>query len=32
VPATAGGVWDDLLRLLALPFAGHEDYREEWRP
>lgn len=20
------------LRLLALPFAGHQDYREEWRP
>jgi hypothetical protein len=22
----------DTLRLLALPFAGHPDYREEWRP
>ncbi|MEU4348293.1 DUF6221 family protein [Streptomyces sp. NPDC023838] len=22
----------DLLRLLALPYAGHPDYREEWRP
>lgn len=21
----------DVLRLLALPFAGHPDYREEWR-
>jgi hypothetical protein len=23
---------DLLLRLLALPYAGHEDYRAEWRP
>lgn len=30
-PAT-GGVWDDLLRLLALPYAGHPGYRDEWRP
>ncbi|MGH3381869.1 MAG: DUF6221 family protein [Actinoallomurus sp.] len=30
-PAT-GGVWDDLLRMLALPYADHPDYREEWRP
>jgi hypothetical protein len=22
----------DLLKLLALPYAGHPDYREEWRP
>jgi hypothetical protein len=21
-----------ILRLLALPYAGHPDYREEWRP
>jgi hypothetical protein len=28
-PAT-GGVWDDLLRLLALPYAEHPDYRPEW--
>jgi hypothetical protein len=21
-----------VLRLLALPYAGHPDYREEWRP
>jgi len=21
-----------VLKLLALPFAGHPDYREEWRP
>lgn len=27
-----GGVWDDLLRMLALPYAGREGYREEWRP
>lgn len=23
---------DDVLRLLALPYATHPDYREEWRP
>lgn len=23
---------DVLLRLLALPYASHPDYREEWRP
>jgi len=22
----------DVLRLLALPYADHADYREEWRP
>ncbi|MEV5940656.1 DUF6221 family protein [Streptomyces sp. NPDC051994] len=22
----------DVLRLLALPYAGHPGYREEWRP
>jgi hypothetical protein len=22
----------ELLRLLALPYAGHPDWREEWRP
>ena len=22
----------DVLRLLALPYAAHVDYREEWRP
>lgn len=22
----------DLLRLLALPYADHPDYRDEWRP
>ena len=23
---------EDALRLLALPYADHPDYREEWRP
>lgn len=23
---------DDLLSLLALPYADHPDYREEWKP
>ena len=23
---------DGTLRLLALPYADHSDYREEWRP
>ena len=23
---------DRMLRLIALPYAGHSDYREEWRP
>lgn len=23
---------DDVLRLLALPYADHPDYREAWRP
>jgi hypothetical protein len=23
---------DDLLSLLALPYASHPDYREEWKP
>ncbi len=23
---------DDLLRLLALPYADHPDYRDDWRP
>lgn len=22
----------DVLKALALPYAAHEDYREEWRP
>lgn len=25
------GGWCLTLRLLALPWAGHPDYREEWR-
>ena len=32
VKPSTGGVWDDLLRLLALPYASHPDYRPEWRP
>lgn len=23
---------EDVLKLLALPYASHKDYREEWRP
>lgn len=23
---------DDILRALALPYADHPDYRDEWRP
>lgn len=26
-----GGQEDDLLKLLALPYADHGDYREEWK-
>ena len=26
------GVAKTTLELLALPFAGHQDWREEWRP
>lgn len=26
------GVWEDILPLLALPYADHPDYREEWQP
>lgn len=25
-------LWVHHVRLLALPYAGHPDYREEWRP
>lgn len=32
VAPSSGGVWDDMLRLLALPYADHDDYRPEWRP
>lgn len=28
----AGYLADDLLKLLALPYAGHPDYRDDWRP
>jgi hypothetical protein len=30
IQPSTGGVWDDLLRMLALPYAGHPDYRAEW--
>lgn len=35
VGETAGGWWDDewpcdVLRLLALPYADHDGYRDEW--
>jgi hypothetical protein len=26
------GQWCDTVRLLALPYADHPDYREEWKP
>lgn len=32
VKPPTGGVWDDLLRILALPYADHPDYRREWQP
>lgn len=25
-------VWEDALKLLALPYADYPDYRTEWRP
>jgi hypothetical protein len=25
-------IGDQILRALALPFANHPDWREEWRP
>jgi hypothetical protein len=28
----ASGLADRVLRELALPYADHADYREEWRP
>jgi hypothetical protein len=30
----AGAAWayDEVLRLLALPYSSHPDYRDEWRP
>lgn len=27
-----GGIWGKTLRLLALPYADHDDYQETWRP
>ncbi|MFI2650192.1 DUF6221 family protein [Micromonospora fulviviridis] len=32
VQPSTGGVWDDLLRMLALPYADRPGYRAEWRP
>jgi hypothetical protein len=25
-------VFDALMRLLALPYSGHPDYQQEWKP
>lgn len=27
-----GSVADQMLEVLALPYANHEDYRKEWKP
>ena len=32
VQPSTGGVWDDLLRMLAVPYADQPGYRDEWRP
>lgn len=34
VTGVRGGIvtCDDILRRLALPYANHPDYRDEWRP
>ena len=32
VRGVAGIHLDEVLRLLALPYADHPDYRDEWRP
>ena len=32
INAAPGGLSDRVLRLLALPYAGHPDYDEAWRP
>jgi hypothetical protein len=29
---TSGPDWDEACRFLALPYADHPDYREEWKP
>lgn len=31
-PSARDGAWFLVLRFLALPYAGHPDYRDEWRP
>jgi hypothetical protein len=30
IQPSTGGVWDDLLRLLALPYADHPDFQAGW--
>lgn len=32
VERTRAALWGEVLLLLALPYADHPDYREEWRP
>lgn len=32
LPGGYGECYWDVVRLLALPFADHPDYRHEWRP
>lgn len=32
VPSTTAGAGRRVLNHLALPYADHPDYREEWRP
>lgn len=31
-PAYFSAPMDEVLALLALPYVGHPDFREEWRP
>jgi hypothetical protein len=31
-PIQAVVAWEMAVRLLALPYADHPDYREEWKP
>lgn len=32
VDAAGADLADDVLRLLALPYAEHSDYQQEWKP
>ncbi len=32
IPAEAWLVGNEIKKAIALPYAGHPDYREEWRP